>query len=716
MTDSTPDRDPVEPGPPTDGNDDTHRIPLRPVLGAALFLGASIAFANAAAPLLDIIGLVLFAGLVAWLNAPLQAVLTRWVGRAVAIVVIVGGEMVALGVAGALVLGDLDDLFRSTSGSVHRALAARSGSGLGPRLERALNLGDGVQHWLSTLPQRLFFNGSAPPAAGQRFADLLVAAVLTAFFMAGGASIIATVVGLWRREEREPVWDLLRDVDRRAGLFLRRAVLLGIAVGVLVTALGAAIGLPYPALLGAWAGFWVPVPRLGWWVATIPVIAAAIQLDPLPLVAALVGSALVVALGHVASRRWRGNEVRPGVGLVMTAAAVGVASSGAGAAVLFAVVGVFVAAVWTSPHRGVGLPTPPVTDAEVYHVGPLEIPKGLHGIVWGATVVAVMTLAWFALVRGAAAIVWISIAILVAIAIDRPIDFMTNRFRLPRAACLGVVFVVGIAITGALVVSVVAQGPPAVGRALERVPSVVKQAEGLPFVGDSIRSGHLTRTVREELARLPNRVVASDTGRRWIPALGNQLISLMWVALLIAAYLIDGRRIVRSVARRIPAPRRRQTDRLAQVSYTALSGFARGSLLVALCCGVVVLILGLAAGVELVVFCALWAFLWDLVPQVGGIIGGIPLLLFAIAVSPTAFLVVLAIYVVYQLIESNLIFPAVIGDSVELPGWVALVAVLAGAAAAGVVGAIVLTPVVAAIRLIVIEYRKEDFPGRVVQS
>jgi len=29
-----------------------------------------------------------------------------------------------------------------------------------------------------------------------------------------------------------------------------------------------------------------------------------------------------------------------------------------------------------------------------------------------------------------------------------------------------------------------------------------------------------------------------------------------------------------------------------------------------------------------------------------------------------------------------------------------------------VIGAIVLTPVVAAIRLIVLEYRKEDFPGR----
>jgi predicted PurR-regulated permease PerM len=191
---------------------------------------------------------------------------------------------------------------------------------------------------------------------------------------------------------------------------------------------------------------------------------------------------------------------------------------------------------------------------------------------------------------------------------------------------------------------------------------------------------------------------------------------MMWVALLIAAYLIDGRRMVRTIERRVPASYRRQTDRLASVSYTALAGYARGTLLVSMLCGIVVLILGLAAGIELVVVAALWAFLWDLVPQIGGIIGGIPLLLFAIAVSPTAFLVVLVIYTVYQLIESNIIYPALIGDSVELPAWVALVAVLAGAAAAGVIGAIVLTPIVAAVRLIVREYRKEDFPGRVVPA
>ena len=262
----------------------------------------------------------------------------------------------------------------------------------------------------------------------------------------------------------------------------------------------------------------------------------------------------------------------------------------------------------------------------------------------------------------------------------------------------------------------VSQGPPAVGKALERVPAVVREAEHLPFVGDSIRSHDFARTVAKELDKLPERVTNGNGAAEWFPSFGSQLVDLMWVGLLISAYLIDGRRLISRVERRIPAAYRRQADRLGSVSYGALAGFARGSLLVALLCGSVVLVLGLSLGIGLALVAALWAFVWDLVPQVGGIVGGIPLLLFAIAVSPAAFLIALGVYAVYQLIESNVIFPAIIGDNVELPGWAALVAVLAGAAAAGVIGAVVLTPVVAAIRLIVREYRSEDFPGRVSAS
>ena len=46
---------------------------------------------------------------------------------------------------------------------------------------------------------------------------------------------------------------------------------------------------------------------------------------------------------------------------------------------------------------------------------------------------------------------------------------------------------------------------------------------------------------------------------------------------------------------------------------------------------------------------------------------------------------------------------------------VARLAALAGAAAAGLVGAVALTPLVGVVRVIVDEIRRDDFPGATVQ-
>jgi putative heme transporter len=187
----------------------------------------------------------------------------------------------------------------------------------------------------------------------------------------------------------------------------------------------------------------------------------------------------------------------------------------------------------------------------------------------------------------------------------------------------------------------------------------------------------------------------------------------MWVLVLVAAFSIDGRRVAAAVERQVPARHRRQYARLAGVGHRALAGYAAGAVLVSAMNGTVVLVLALTLHTGLAAVLALWAFLWDFVPQVGGFIGGIPLLLFALVSGTTPFLIATGVYLVWQLVESNVIFPAVIGESVDIPGWAAMIAALAGAAAAGVVGAVVLTPLVGVVRLVLAEYRRADFPGRV---
>ena len=58
-------------------------------------------------------------------------------------------------------------------------------------------------------------------------------------------------------------------------------------------------------------------------------------------------------------------------------------------------------------------------------------------------------------------------------------------------------------------------------------------------------------------------------------------------------------------------------------------------------------------------------------------------------------LVVAAVYVVYMQIENRIIQPVIVSKAVDIPPFVAMVGVLIGGATAGVVGAVLVTPLIA---------------------
>ena len=99
----------------------------------------------------------------------------------------------------------------------------------------------------------------------------------------------------------------------------------------------------------------------------------------------------------------------------------------------------------------------------------------------------------------------------------------------------------------------------------------------------------------------------------------------------------------------------------------------------------------------------------------GGFIGGVPLVLFALVAGPVPFVIATVVYIVYQLFETNILYPAIIGEVIDIPAWAAMVAALVGAAAGGLVGAVVITPLVGVIRLVSAELRRREFPGRQVR-
>jgi predicted PurR-regulated permease PerM len=89
--------------------------------------------------------------------------------------------------------------------------------------------------------------------------------------------------------------------------------------------------------------------------------------------------------------------------------------------------------------------------------------------------------------------------------------------------------------------------------------------------------------------------------------------------------------------------------------------------------------------------------------MIGPYLGAIPAVLVALTQSPEKALLVVGYTVVVELIESNILVPRVMEHAVGLTPLTVILALLAGAAIYGFVGALLAVPIAAAIQVVLIE-------------
>jgi predicted PurR-regulated permease PerM len=166
------------------------------------------------------------------------------------------------------------------------------------------------------------------------------------------------------------------------------------------------------------------------------------------------------------------------------------------------------------------------------------------------------------------------------------------------------------------------------------------------------------------------------------------------------AVMLDGPAQVRRVQALVDGQRRGRLDGIGRVIYRTFGNYFAGSLFVAILNGLMVLTLALTLGIPLAPLAALWSTLTNLIPQIGGFLGGSFLVLLALTEGPLTAAIALAVFLVYQNIENNVIQPAVVGRAVDLTPPTTMLAALLGGAIAGVPGALVATPIVGAVKVL----------------
>jgi putative heme transporter len=252
--------------------------------------------------------------------------------------------------------------------------------------------------------------------------------------------------------------------------------------------------------------------------------------------------------------------------------------------------------------------------------------------------------------------------------------------------------------------------PPAVRQARDLTSQrdrVIQDLGDLPIVGKNLREADVQQKVEDFLDELPERLSGDTTPlTKAARSVAGGVVAALVTFLFAITMLLDGPRILLSARRLLPVERRSRADEVARLAYRVVGRYVAGSLIVSAVCGFVVLAGGLALGVPLAPIAALWAAVWDLVPQIGGAVGVIPFVVLGMTQGAGTAMACLAIFFVYQQVKHHVAQPVVIGQAVSLSPPATMVAALVGVSAGGVVGALLAVPLVGAAKAVYLEFRR----------
>jgi predicted PurR-regulated permease PerM len=304
-----------------------------------------------------------------------------------------------------------------------------------------------------------------------------------------------------------------------------------------------------------------------------------------------------------------------------------------------------------------------------------------------AIVVLLTLAALWVFVSLAGLLVLIVLALLTAAVLSVPVGWLQRR-GLGRgpAAVLSLAGVLGV-LAGLLVLVL----PPVVtefGAFFANLPDTAEQLRGR-LRGDEEYYQAVVRRAQE--LRADPRGLLTGTLQFGFGVTSTLLAGLLLITLSLY-FLIDGERVRASLLRLTPGEYRAPVEQTLAETGQVMWSYFIGQMIVSSIFAAYVLVLLTVLGVPYAAVFAALAFFLDAIPNIGAVLASALPALVGLSQSVTTAAIVLAAFILYQLIENNLISPRVLGTRLNVPPIATMLAVLAGAKVLGVVGLFLAIP------------------------
>ncbi|MCB0205150.1 MAG: AI-2E family transporter [Caldilineae bacterium] len=320
----------------------------------------------------------------------------------------------------------------------------------------------------------------------------------------------------------------------------------------------------------------------------------------------------------------------------------------------------------------------------------------------------------------------------------QPIVGGLARRRVPRglaAACCLLILILLVAVVPILLLPATIQSVGAIIDVFSRIPelttaldNVVEKAPTINLLNNQIDLGAMILAGQSSLEhnlqefQLPDIQALISYGLEGLRAATNVVrtaadiasvvISVVLTGLLLLVYTFyltkDGNQLTLWFTQLITPAYHDEMQELGHRLNLTWKRFFRGQLLLSLTVGTVVFLATTLLGLPGALILGFLAGVLEVIPNLGPVLALIPAVIIALIQGPSYLPVgnlvfagiVVAVYVVIQQLENNILVPRIMGHSLNLHPLVVLVGVVVGASFAGILGAFLAAPTLASIKIL----------------
>lgn len=292
-------------------------------------------------------------------------------------------------------------------------------------------------------------------------------------------------------------------------------------------------------------------------------------------------------------------------------------------------------------------------------------------------------------------IVWIGIAAFLAVAINPIIHWLQKylpgeNIAVATSVVLAIFCIASVGLAWALFVPLVNQTKDLITNLPELTAKANDALAHTPFA-DAIK------TTSDQLSSSAAQMGGVVLG--FINGVIEAVVAFVTIVALIFFMTIEGKTIKKTTLRILPNNLLKDGKELGGKVYTIINGYVIGNILLSLMYGVSSGLVLWLLGSPYYLILGFVAFLLDLVPLVGSTIAAIIIGIVCLLSGQTWAAVLFAAFtIVYVQLENAVLNPLVYSKKVDISPLTVLIAVLIGAALAGVMGTLLAIPVAATIK------------------